>query len=57
MFSNLTIGLLVGAGVSAWVYNKTHERTGGNTQNALTVAAIVGVMSAIVVTTMLGLLF
>jgi len=57
MFSNLTIGLLMGAGVSAWVYNKVHQRTGGNTQNSLLVAGIVGVMIAILVTTTLSILF
>lgn len=42
-------------GVGAWTYGKVHRSTGGNTKNALTVAAIVGVISAIVVATTLGL--
>ncbi len=57
MFSNLTIGFLVGASFAAWVYSKVMRSTGNNTKNALTVAAIAGVFAMLLVATLLGIFF
>jgi hypothetical protein len=43
--SNGVIAFLLGAGLSAWVYSQIYRRTGGNTQNAIIVAAIAGVLA------------
>ena len=42
--SNNVIAFLVSVGAAGWVYSKMIRRTGGNTQSALIVAAISGVM-------------
>jgi hypothetical protein len=55
MFSNLTIGFLLGAGFGAWVYSKMYRSTGGNTKNALVVATIAGVFGMALVVTLLGI--
>ncbi len=34
------VALMFGAGFGAWVYTKIYRNTGGNTQNALVVAAV-----------------
>ena len=57
MFSNLTIGLLLGVGCAAWVYSKMMRSTGSNTQNSLIVAALAGLAALVVVTTLLGSVF
>jgi len=40
--SNFLIAFLFAAGGGTWIYNKMYSRTGGNTQNALIVAALSG---------------
>jgi len=57
MFSNLTIGILVGLGFGAWVYSKLNRRTGGNTTNSVTGAVIVGLITCLVITTILSIIF
>ena len=54
MFSNLTIGLLMGVGFGAWVYSKIYRSSGGNNKNALIVAGFAGLGALIVVTTILS---
>ncbi|MDB5186014.1 MAG: hypothetical protein JWL85_537 [Candidatus Saccharibacteria bacterium] len=55
MFSSVAIGLLMSAGLSAWVYSKMQRQTGGNTQSALTVAAGAGVLAFLFVITFLSM--
>lgn len=55
MFSNLTVGIIMGIGVAGWVYSKIYKRTGGNTQNSLVVAVLVGLLAAMVVVVILGM--
>ncbi len=57
MFSNATIAIVFGIGLSAWVYNKAQQRTGGNTQTALLVAGFCAVIGALVIFTILGIIF
>lgn len=57
MFSNFTIGLLLGAGFAAWVYSKMMRSTGGNTQNALIVAGVAGLAAMAAAVTILGAVF
>jgi hypothetical protein len=52
--SNLMIGFLLGIGIAAWVYNKMMHSTGNNTKNALTVAAVAGVFSMVLLAAILG---
>lgn len=54
MFSNLTIGFLLGAGFAAWVYSKLMRSTGGNTKNALIVAGFAGLAAMVLLVTILG---
>lgn len=54
MASNLLIGFLLGAGSSAWVFAKMMRSTGGNTQNALIVAGVTGVMVWVTAILLLG---
>lgn len=44
------------AGVSAWVYDKSQQRTGGNTSSSATVAAVTGVIVFIVTLSILSLI-
>jgi hypothetical protein len=55
MFSNVTIGILFGLGVAAWVYSKVQRRSGGNTKNALIVGGLVGVLAFAFVVLVLGI--
>jgi hypothetical protein len=57
MFSNLTIGLIAGAGVAAWVYSKMYRSTGGNSKNAVIVAACAGLGTLVLLVTILGIVF
>lgn len=52
--SNAVIGLMFALGVAAWVFNKTQRRTGGNTQNALIVAGLIGLLAFLAMLTFLG---
>lgn len=54
MASNFMIGFLLGAGIAAWVYSKVSRSTGGNTKNALIVAACAGVGSLVLTMTLLS---
>lgn len=42
--SNFLIAFLFAGGAGTWIYSKMYSRTGGNTQNALTVAGISGAL-------------
>lgn len=53
---NPLIAFLFAVGVAAWIYSKTQRRTGGNTQNALIVAGLVGVLAFIAMLTLLNYL-
>ena len=55
MGSNLLVGFLFGIGCAGWVYNKMMHSTGGNTKNALVVAAIAGVAAMVLIMTILGI--
>ncbi len=46
--SPVLVGLLCGAGFATWVYTKIIRSTGGNTKNALVVAAIAFVAAFVV---------
>lgn len=50
------IAFLMAIGTATWVYQKFHNSTGGNTQNALIGAAVVGVLVFVLVFTLLGLI-
>lgn len=47
---------MLGVGVAAWVYNKVMNQTGGNTQNALTIAAVSGGIALIITLTVLSMI-
>jgi hypothetical protein len=55
MFSNVTIGILFGLGIAAWVYNKVQRHSGGNTKNALIVGGLVGVLAFVLVVLTIGI--
>lgn len=55
MFSNITIGFLLGAGFAAWVYSKIMRSSGGNTKNSLIVAGVAGLFAAVILITLLGI--
>lgn len=40
--SSPLVGFLIGIAVAAWVYSKMMRRTGGNIQNSIIIAGIVG---------------
>ncbi len=56
MFGNATIGLLLGAGIAAWVYSKMMIKTGNNTQQAITTAAIAGGAAFLLILSLLSLI-
>jgi uncharacterized membrane protein YeaQ/YmgE (transglycosylase-associated protein family) len=56
MTSNILIGFLMGISIGTWVYSKLMNKTGGNTQNAVIGAAVVGFIVLLVVSTLLGLM-
>lgn len=55
MFTAPMIGLLAALSASVWVYSKIMRRTGGNTKNALVVAAIAGLFAFILVVTIVSM--
>ncbi|GAC1393152.1 MAG: hypothetical protein NVSMB46_10050 [Candidatus Saccharimonadales bacterium] len=57
MLPNYLVGLMLGAGVGAWVYNKMMHKTGNNTQNALIVAGIAGIFAFFLIVTVLSIVF
>jgi hypothetical protein len=57
MFTDLTIGFLVGVSLAAWVYTKLMRSSGGNTKSAAVAAFITGLLALIIVTAVLGLVF
>ncbi len=57
MFSNLTIGLIAGIGCGGWIYSKIYRSSGGNTRNALVVAAASGLGVMVLVVIILGIIF
>lgn len=54
--SNVFIALMLGAGAGGWVYAKMMRQTGNNTQSALTIAALSGVMAFAVMLYILSLI-
>ncbi|MCA9331142.1 hypothetical protein KC957_03760 [Candidatus Saccharibacteria bacterium] len=40
--SPFIVALMLGVGLTVWVYNKLMGQTGGNTSNSLTAAGIIG---------------
>ena len=54
MASSFTIGLLMGVGFGAWVYNKMMHSTGSNVKNSLTVAGFAGLGALAIVVIILG---
>jgi hypothetical protein len=57
MFSNFTIGLILGIGFGGWVYAKMQRQTGGNTKSSLIVAGACGLMALLLAVIVLGMLF
>jgi hypothetical protein len=57
MFSNLTVGLLLGLGFGAWVYGKMQRQTGGDTKNSLVVAGLAALGAFLFMVMLLGFLF
>lgn len=57
MFSNATVGILMGLGLGAWVYNKAYKSNGGNSQNALILAAASAFGTFLVIVTLLSIFF
>ncbi len=49
------IGLFVGAPAGVWVYNKTMERTGNNTQTAVIAGVVVGLIAFLVAASLFSL--
>lgn len=54
--SNIFIGILLAAGVGAWVFNKTQKSTGNNTQNSVIVAGVAAFFAFILAITILGMI-
>lgn len=50
------VALLVGVPAGVWVYNKTLERTGHNTQTSIIAGAAVGVVAFLVTATLYSLI-
>jgi len=46
--SNGIVALLLGIGVTTWVYNKLMNNTGGNTKSSLIAASMIGVVAFVV---------
>ena len=57
MFSNFTIGLLFGIGAGGWVFARLHRSSGGNTRSAAIGASVVGLLSLVAITILLGVIF
>ena len=57
MFSNLTVGIVLGIGFGGWVFAKLHRSTGQNNQSALIGGVICGLIACLVATTLLSMLF
>jgi hypothetical protein len=57
MFSNLTVGIILGIGFGGWVYAKMQRKTGGNTKSSLIVAGACGLVALLFAVIILGMLF
>jgi hypothetical protein len=55
--SNALIGLVLGAGLAGWVYNKLMKTTGSNTQYALIGAGCAFLGGFVVMYTVMNMLF
>ena len=51
--SDVFIGLLLAAGVGAWVYNKINQRTGGSNSKSIATAAIAAILAFMTMITIL----
>lgn len=54
--SDFLIAFLATLSAATWVYTKANRRTGGNTQNALVVAGVAGIIVFIVVFTVVSMI-
>lgn len=50
------VALFVGAPAGVWIYNKTLERTGNNTQTAVIAGVVVGLTAFLVTATLYSLI-
>jgi hypothetical protein len=57
MFSDLAIGFLVAASLTAWTYAKLMRTSGGNSKSSLTAALILGALTMLIVSVALGFIF
>lgn len=46
--SNILVALLLGVGVTTWVYSKLMRNTGGNTQNSIIASGAVGFIAFLI---------
>lgn len=52
----LFVASLVGIPAGVWIYNKTMERTGNNTQTSIIAGAVVGLIAFLVTATLYSLI-
>lgn len=57
MLPNIVVGLMLGAGVAAWVYSKMMRQTGGNAKNSLIVAFVAGGFACVAIMIALASVF
>lgn len=54
--SYFLVALMLAVGAATWVYSKVMNRTGGNTQNALIIASVSGIMAFVMTWTALAMI-
>ncbi len=52
----VVVGIMLAAGVGAWVYSKINRSTGGNMTSSLIVAAIAGIFAFVAIVMLLNFL-
>jgi hypothetical protein len=57
MLPNFLVGLMLAAGIAAWVYSKMMRQTGNNTQHALIVAGVAGGFAFLLMMVILSTIF
>lgn len=50
----IVVALFAGAGIAAWVYNRSMRYTGNNTKNSVTIAGVSGVIAFIITLTIIS---
>lgn len=50
----VVVGIMLAAGVGAWVYAKINRSTGGNMKSSLIVSVIAGIFSFVIIVMALG---